>query len=40
MEKVQMTPVEMHLNLPGHLASFLMKNILTPFVYRVMAGEQ
>ena len=40
LEKVRVTPVEMHLNLPGNLALFLMKNILTSFVYRVMAGQQ
>lgn len=39
-EKVQVTPVRMHLNLPGNLVLFLMKNILTTFVYRVMAGQQ
>lgn len=31
-QKVQVTPAEMHLALPGNLALFLLMNILTPSV--------
>lgn len=31
LKEVRVTPVEMHLNLPGNLALYLVKNILTSF---------